>query len=426
MTTWFVTLVDENENREKEEIANGEWCNREKGEGLQATVSPMPGFYLLPYNYVINWQNLVSCSMMNISMKSKRFVYISTSRLHRNRANLIQTLKTAAAIYGMEKDFVLIMPPHRLKTTVGERLRQLGAPSGLPVSFSTFLHSRWKSLGYLPFLLKNRKMFLQSMVFVRSIRLCLGLLKIGVPHIFEAHELKQLKDEKVLNAIKKGIGFGILKGIVAISHSLKNGLVKMGLPQHVLTVIPSGVDYNSFSRIALPSPEKNGNPRLIHVGTLNSERGANIIAYLAKRYRVLLAGNVDPAIKWPENVQLLGSLPHSKIPSLYEKADVAIIPYQHSLGTVDSFSSLKLLEAMAAGRAIVASNLKPIREVLNHGKEALLVPCDDVNAWDSAIKRIANSHGLCLQLGRQARKKAKEFDWEHRARSLISFCRSAL
>ena len=353
-----------------------------------------------------------------------RFIYISTSRLHRDRANLIQTLKTAFAISEIVEDFVLFMPPPKLNTPVEKRLKQLGVRGQLPLKFSTLLHSRWKALSYMPFMLKNRKLLLRAMVFVRSFKLCLGLLKARVPHIFEAHELKQLKGEKVLNALKKGIELGLLRGMVTISHSLRNGLVELGLPEHVLTVIPSGVEYSAFSGINLPAPGQITTPRLVHIGTLNAERGADIVAHLARRYPVLLAGNVDPGLKLPEGVQFLGTLPHSEIPSVYERADIAIIPYQRSLGTVDSFSSLKILEAMAAGRAIVASDLEPVREVLTPGKEALLVPCHDFRAWENAIERIAKTPGLCLELGREARKKAKRFDWKYRANALLTFGRS--
>lgn len=90
-------------------------------------------------------------------MKNKKIVYISTSKLHRNRANLIQTLKTADAIHSIYNDFEIYMSPYKSKLPYINRLKELGISDEIVIQFSQFLHSRWKIFNYIPFIFLNRK-----------------------------------------------------------------------------------------------------------------------------------------------------------------------------------------------------------------------------------------------------------------------------
>jgi glycosyltransferase involved in cell wall biosynthesis len=73
---------------------------------------------------------------------------------------------------------------------------------------------------------------------------------------------------------------------------------------------------------------------------------------------------------------------------------------------------------MAAGRAILASDLPVLREVLYAGN-AVLLPPEDVEAWDVALRQVrsddAHRHGLAAQ----ARRDAAAFDWKRRAEKAI-------
>jgi glycosyltransferase involved in cell wall biosynthesis len=79
---------------------------------------------------------------------------------------------------------------------------------------------------------------------------------------------------------------------------------------------------------------------------------------------------------------------------------------------------LKLFEYMAAGRAIVASDLPAIREVIEHEVQALLVPPGDAGALAGAIRRLADDPALRDRLGRAARARVADFTWDRRAERL--------
>ncbi len=104
--------------------------------------------------------------------------------------------------------------------------------------------------------------------------------------------------------------------------------------------------------------------------------------------------------------------------------DVLLLPYQHGTrtrGGADStrwMSPLKLFEAMAAGKAIVASDLPALREVIDESL-AILVPPGDVGAWEAAIDRLRD-RALRERLGRAARARfLAEHTWRRRAEKVL-------
>lgn len=83
-------------------------------------------------------------------------------------------------------------------------------------------------------------------------------------------------------------------------------------------------------------------------------------------------------------------------------------------------SPLKLFEYMAAGRAIVASDLPSTREIATEGETALFFPPGDVKALAAALERLHNDTELRQQMGNRARALAfARYTWEARARMIL-------
>lgn len=82
---------------------------------------------------------------------------------------------------------------------------------------------------------------------------------------------------------------------------------------------------------------------------------------------------------------------------------------------------MKMFEYMAAGKAIVSSDLPVLREVLTHERNALLVPPDDVDAWATAVKRLIDDPELRRRLGETARADLlAHYTWEARAKKVLA------
>jgi len=83
-------------------------------------------------------------------------------------------------------------------------------------------------------------------------------------------------------------------------------------------------------------------------------------------------------------------------------------------------SPLKLFEYMAAGRAIVASDLPSTHEIVAEGETALFFPPGDVEALAAALKCLRDDPALRQRMGAQAQKLAFErYTWEARARAIM-------
>ena len=116
---------------------------------------------------------------------------------------------------------------------------------------------------------------------------------------------------------------------------------------------------------------------------------------------------------------LTGAVPSAQMPGLIAAMDVAVAPYPAS--TDFYFSPLKIVEYMAAGRAIVASRIGQICELLEQDRTALLCEAGESDSLANAILRMTND-SLRIRLGSAARIRAVErHTWDQVAAKIISF-----
>jgi phosphatidylinositol alpha-mannosyltransferase len=188
-----------------------------------------------------------------------------------------------------------------------------------------------------------------------------------------------------------------------------------GLP---IEILPNGTDVRRFAT-AMPARLRPGR-HLLFVGRLERRKGFPVIVrafgQLARRHRdlhllVVGAGDDDALDELPEalrpRVEMLGRVADARLPGLYQASDVFVSP---ALGG-ESFG-IVLVEAMAAGLPIVASDIDGYRDVVRNGREALLVPPGDDAALAEAIERILGDVALARSLGMRGSRRAQDFDWD--------------
>jgi glycosyltransferase involved in cell wall biosynthesis len=122
---------------------------------------------------------------------------------------------------------------------------------------------------------------------------------------------------------------------------------------------------------------------------------------------------------------LLGFVDNSNLPERLASADVLLMPYQRrvmvsggKLDTARWMSPLKMFEYLAMRRAIVASDLDVLREVLDERVAILAVP-DDSSAWIAALNRLAGDIGLRNSLSETAASIATHYTWQARIRRML-------
>ena len=193
-------------------------------------------------------------------------------------------------------------------------------------------------------------------------------------------------------------------------------------------IIPNGVDVDLFQPDApRPAAMRDDVPNVLFLGRLDPRNGLPVLidAYrelrrrgralrvvvagdgpLASYYRQLAAG--DPGIVF------VGTVPSADRPAYYANADVYAAP---TLGGA-SFG-ITLLEAMACGTAIVASRIPGFRCVVEHDREALLVPRNDAHALADALDRALADETLRGRLGATGRERAHAYGWRRVADQVL-------
>lgn len=187
-----------------------------------------------------------------------------------------------------------------------------------------------------------------------------------------------------------------------------------------IAIIPNGVDVERFAT-GVPAGDLPPGRRILWVGRLDRQKGFPVavraFATLAAEdpdLWLVVAGEgrdrsavdeLDAAVR--DRVVMLGSVAHERLPTYHAAADVFISP---ALGQ-ESFG-LVLVEAMAAGVPVVATDIAGYREVVRDGVDGLLVPPRDVAALASAVRRVLSDRNLAGSLRRGGRERAAGFDWD--------------
>jgi len=127
------------------------------------------------------------------------------------------------------------------------------------------------------------------------------------------------------------------------------------------------------------------------------------------------------------NLHYMGYVPHPTVQAVMRSVDVLLMPYQESVSigvaghdTARWMSPMKMFEYMASGIPLISSDLPVLREVLEEGRNALLVPPRDAAAWVAAVDRLATEPGLPARLGAAAHHDYQlHYTWAARARRLL-------
>ena len=104
----------------------------------------------------------------------------------------------------------------------------------------------------------------------------------------------------------------------------------------------------------------------------------------------------------------------------YKAADFCVFPSVRDNGTIT------LLEAMASGTPLIASNRGGTSEIVSHLKNGMLFEPDDADALPNAILSMYSDSELRKTIVSNARKTAKQFSWENIAKKYVLLYRSLL
>lgn len=226
-----------------------------------------------------------------------------------------------------------------------------------------------------------------------------------------------------------GIGKMILcsyDAVVLLYQALSEEAKTLGVPSERIRVIPNGVDFEQFRQnldvdaLKAQLSVRDDERVLLYVGRLSTGKRIEILIALTKtllkegfKLKTIIVGE-GPCRRGLErfsksiekNIVFTGYIPHSQVQKYYLLADLFVLPsLSEGLPTV-------LLEAAAAGKPCVASNVNGVPDVVIHKETGFLVDKLDLDSYVHYVKLLLADENLQKRMGKKAEKHAKEsFNW---------------
>ncbi len=341
----------------------------------------------------------------------------------------------------MGHEVKIVAPASKAVSTFGDRFIAVGKPRPIPVSgsiaritLSPWLSSRIKAI------LDREHFDICHLHEPLMPMLCTTVLRLSnVPNVGTFHA----SGGKSWYSFGTPIGKSILKkwlhkldGKIAVSEPAMEYVSKYFPGDY--TIIPNGVDSKHFSPDVPPIEEfSDGKLNILFVGRLEKRKGLDYLLEAYKQIkpefpnsRLIVVGPGKRLRKKYErrvmrhrlkDVVVIGYAAYRDLPRYYQTADIVCCPAtgRESFGIV-------LLEAMAVGKPVVASNIQGYNSVVTHGAEGLLVPPKNAEKLAQALTSLMTDGALRQQMGNEGRLKAVQYDWENVAQRVLDYYVSVL
>ena len=215
-----------------------------------------------------------------------------------------------------------------------------------------------------------------------------------------------------------------LHGRIAVSEAART-FVAPHFPQSPYRVIPNGIDFRRFSEASPFAQLRDGRKNVLFVGRKDERKGLRYLleafarlAETRRDLRLIVVGPGQPdrvCASWLQALsrmdrdmaRLVGPVSDADLPRYYASADVFCSP-----ATGGESFGIVLLEAMAAGVPVVASNIDGYRDVVTHESSGLLVPPRGPDSIASAIASVVDNPGLADQMSAAGRHVAEHHRWQ--------------
>jgi glycosyltransferase involved in cell wall biosynthesis len=210
-------------------------------------------------------------------------------------------------------------------------------------------------------------------------------------------------------------------GILSVSYALANKMIELGVERKKIKVIYNGVDQTLFKMDNEQPPEKK---YILYIGNLIKTKGVgellesfNFVSQQQQNLQLIFVGGGPEQhvlerrsreLNLKTKVTFLGKIPHQQLPALIANAKLTVLPsYNEGVPNV-------LLESMACGTPIVATNVGGIPEIINDSI-GILVEKQDTEALSNAIIT-----GITRDWNKLAiSKSAQRFTWSNNINDLV-------
>jgi glycosyltransferase involved in cell wall biosynthesis len=340
------------------------------------------------------------------------------------------------------------LPPQRTDEPEGGQARQPGAKTdagyaalidaehakiaydrALPARLERLLQARQ----FVPdFIYERHALFGSAGARIAAALGCPRILEVNAPLVEEHKRFRGLRLESIARRMECA-AFASASAIVAVSSAVKQ-YIAARVPERAsaIHVLPNGVDLRRFAageqdraplRARLGVGAQTG--VIGFVGSFKAWHGTEL---LLEAYRsvcdthdvhLLAVGdgprwetfcNTVASAPWRNSVSALGRVPHVEIPGWTAACDVVVAPYQAAADFY--FSPLKVIEALAGGRPVVAPRIGQLTELIDDGESGLLYHPDDALDCARAIITLLDDPQRRALMGRTAQQRMAGRGWE--------------
>lgn len=372
-----------------------------------------------------------------------KVLYLSSSTIPSRAANSVHVMKMCQA-FAANGHEVTLLARRPLSPTVTndydyygvapsfQLLKCLPPPTPLLSRFWIFYEMLWvrRQMARLPS---------PDLLYARRVYNLAVLARRQIPMMLELHDVPHHRLFKSL------VGWLMERPhfarLITISAALRGAIQEIypNLPDAKIIVAHDGADLPP-AHLILAEPLLPGRPsafRVGYVGHLYPGRGIEIIITLARQRPEIefhIVGGDEADIRYwrqqyqGDNLVFHGYAPPKAVAQYTAQFDAVLAPYQRKVlgagrdrDTARWMSPLKIFEYMASAKAIVCSDLPPLREVLRDRVNALLRPPDDVAAWVEALDELQADPDLRRRLGERAFQDFQaQYTWQKRAELVLA------
>jgi glycosyltransferase involved in cell wall biosynthesis len=363
-----------------------------------------------------------------------KIICIATSQVPSDTANSIQVMKVCQAFTQLGHAVTLLVPGFQPSTS---NLQQhYGLTTTFPVEWLPVKNRRlfpWKAV-------RRARRLGADLLYAWPLQSAVFGLLAGMPSMVELHDIPTGRFGGYRSNLWLSL-FLMLPGrkrLLPITDALRRAL---HLPEGLTRVTPDGVDLERYAslpdpasaRLALGLPAA---PTVLCTGHLYEGRGADLFLALAAKFPVVsfvwVGGRPSDVEYWKSlaaqqsltNVTFTGFITNDRIPLHQAAADILLMPYGRIISgssggnTAEVCSPMKMFEYMAAGRAILTSDLPVLREVLDE-TTAVFCPPDEIGMWENAVGRLLADEKQRQALGQRARNAVQRYAWVERAKRVL-------
>jgi len=370
-----------------------------------------------------------------------RIVVISASFVPSTAANSIEVMKVANALSDIGHQVTLIVPGEATA-----KWDELSEWYGIRYPFEIIWLKENLAFRRYDFALKATRKALQlkpDLVYTWMLQAAVLSLWHRIPVMLELHD--RIRGKIAPTLFKSILHSRIPRLLLPITRALVDVLereLSISIPAKLIHIAPSGIELERYAD--LPQAEDTrkllGLPEGLtagYSGHFYSGRGMDLLLSLANSFpgvNFLWVGGQDKAVaEWRQrlheqgvaNVTLTGFIPNQRIAVYQAACDILLMPYELSIAgsgggnTADICSPMKMFEYMAAGRAIMTSDLPVLREVLNE-QNAVFCATQDIEAWEMAFGKLINDPIKRQTLGEHAIKDVQAYSWNERATKALA------